>query len=70
MTKFQQLMLMEGAMLSIVLFCIPVFLLFCRLCMMTLDMALLFICISMWGASCGWVGFSAFVSYGSLIPSW
>jgi len=62
-------MLMEGAMLFIVLFCICVFFLFCRLCMMTLDMGLLFVCISMWGASCGWVGFSAFVSYGSLIPS-
>lgn len=47
MTKFQQLMLMGGAMFSIVLFCICVFLLSCRLYVMALGMGLLFFCVSM-----------------------
>jgi hypothetical protein len=54
-TEIFNLNCMGDAILSIILFCICVSLLSCKLCMMMLNMGLLLVCVSMWG-SLLWLG--------------
>lgn len=67
MTKFEQLMLMGGAMFSIVLFYICVFLLSCRLCVTVFSVGLLFFCVSMCGR---WLWLDKFFDFCKLCRSY